>query len=137
MEQSTKNFLRWIALLPGAIIGGFLATFPLHWILYFTLAHGETISGVNTNPIEYTLSPFVIAVTFIIVGFEIAPSHKFKIAIVLSSLWIVSFITLFLFMSAQPQFGIRGAGSLAGALLGVFIAWKKSEHDPSVSNLSS
>jgi hypothetical protein len=26
-------FLRWIAVLPGAILAGLAATFPLHWIL--------------------------------------------------------------------------------------------------------
>jgi len=122
MQRSTKNLLRWIAVLPGAIFGGFLATFPLHWVLYFTLANGETISGVDIGPIEYTLYPFVIAITFVLVGSRIAPNHKFKTAIVLTCLWIASFIALFLFIpDSQVQFGIRGIGSLVGPLLGLAI----------------
>ncbi len=50
-----KYWLRWIAVFPGALLAGLLATFPLHWILYFTLANGGTISGVNIEPIEYAL----------------------------------------------------------------------------------
>lgn len=132
MQQSTKNLLRWVAILPGAMLGGFLATFPLHWVLYFTLANGEIISGVNIGPIEYTFYPFVIAITFVLIGSKIAPNHKFKTAVVLTCLWIASFIALFLFMpDSQTQFGIRGVGSLLGSLLGLFIVWKKFNHNPS------
>ena len=136
MKQSTKNLLRWIAVLPGAIIGGFLATFPLHWVLYFTLANGETISGVNISPIEYALYPFVIAVTFVLIGYKIAPNHKFKTSIVLACLWIASLIGLFLFMRGQAQFEIRTAGSLFGPLLGVAVSYfsKKSEAEQRVEN---
>jgi len=125
MKQHTKNLLRWIAVLPGSIICAVLATFPLHWVLYFSLAHGETISGVNINPIEYNLYPFVIASTFILVGQYIAPKYKFKTSIVLTSLWVFSFLII-LFFVPNMQFGIRGIGSLLGAFLGLFITWKKS-----------
>lgn len=132
MQQSTKNLLRWITVLPGAILGGFLASFPLHWILYFTLARGEIIFGVNIEPIEYTLYPFAIAITFILIGSKIAPNNKFKTSVVLTCLWMLSFLAIFLFFSdSQTQFGIRGIGSLLGSLLGLFIVWKKFKHGPS------
>lgn len=47
--------------------------FPLHWILCFTLDKEQVISGVNIVPIERMLTPFVIAITFVWIGFEIAP----------------------------------------------------------------
>ena len=31
-----KYWLRWLAVLPGALLGGILLCFPLHWILYRT-----------------------------------------------------------------------------------------------------
>jgi hypothetical protein len=31
--------LRWLAVLPGAVIEGFLLTFPLSWMLYNTLSN--------------------------------------------------------------------------------------------------
>jgi hypothetical protein len=128
MDKDFKYWLRWIAVLPGALIAGFLATFLLHWVLYFTLAHGETVSGVNIKPIEYNLSPFVIAITFILVGFEIAPVNKFKTSVALTIIWLLSFFGIFIFFTAlKPQFQIRSALSLLGAFLGLYIAWRKSK----------
>jgi hypothetical protein len=123
MDKDFKYWLRWIAVLPGALIAGFLATFILHWVLYFTLAHGETVSGVNIKPIEYNLFPFVIAITFILVGFEIAPINKFKTSVALTIIWLLSFFGIFIFFTAlKPQFQIRSALSLLGAFLGLYIA---------------
>ena len=128
MKKDFKYWLRWIAVLPGALIAGFLVTFPLHWVLYFTLAHGETISGVNIKPIEYNLSPFVIAITFILVGSEIAPVNKFKTSIALTVIWLLSFFGIFLFLNTlKPQFQLRSVLSLLGAFLGLYIAWRKSK----------
>jgi len=133
MKNSFTYWLRWVAVLPGALVAGFLATFPLHWVLYFTLADGEIISGVNIKPIEYTLYPFVIAITFILVGFEIAPANKFKTSVVLTAIWILSFLGVFIFFSAlKPQFELRSTLSLLGAFLGLYIAWRKSKSESNV-----
>jgi hypothetical protein len=119
MNPKIKIVLRWISILPVAVIGGFLATFPLHWILYFTLAHGETISGVNIKSVEYVITPFVIGITFILVGFKIAPKYKLKISALLAILWIVSFIGLSSLM--QTKLELRGILGLIGVLVGFFI----------------
>ena len=127
MKKSTKNILRWIGVLPGAIICGFLATFPLHWALYSTLADGSFISGVNIDPIEYALYPFVIAFTFIFAGFKIAPNYKFKTALILAVFWLALFATVFLIMpESEVELGIRSFGSLVGLCLGLYVVWKKS-----------
>ena len=47
MRRDIKYWVRWIAVFPGAIIAGILMTFPIHWILYFTLAKSQFITGVN------------------------------------------------------------------------------------------
>ena len=126
MKDSARIWLRWIFLLPGSLISGFLATFPLHWTLYFSLARGETISGVNIEPIERALSPFVIAIMFILVGYKIAPKYKFQACIALTLLWTTFFIGIFIFMSDQQvQLQGRGIGSLLGSFLGLYIAWRK------------
>src|SRR3989338_7065328 len=78
MNESVKNVLLWVGVLPGAIIGALLATFPLHWILYGTLVEGSIISGVDIEPIERFLSPFVVALTFILIGSYIAPNTNLK-----------------------------------------------------------
>jgi ABC-type sugar transport system permease subunit len=136
MNETTRNVLRWIFVLPGAAITGLLATFPLHWALYLGLAHGETISGVDINPIEYNLYPLVIAVTFVLAGYEIAPNHKFAVSIALTCTWIVSFVALSLLLPApQVQFGVRGVGSLFGSLLGLLIAWRRTAGSPENSSI--
>ncbi len=143
MNQKTRNILRWIAVLPGALVAGFLATFPLHLVLYFSLAHGETISGVNINPIEHLLYPSIIAITFVLTGFYIAPKYKFRTSLVLTILYIAFFIGIFIFASVftpelQPTFGLRGILSLSGSLLGLYVAWtwKKSEKLSTVNIIS-
>jgi hypothetical protein len=33
-QSGGRDFLRWCAVIPGGMLAGFLALFPLHWILY-------------------------------------------------------------------------------------------------------
>ncbi len=125
-------------MLPGAIFGAFLVTFPLHWILFFLFNGNETDigsskffvqlfgNGISYEYIEYSLSPFIIAVTFVLVGSYIAPKHKLKTSVVFTILYFTTFISLLLFLpNEQVEFGIRGVGALMGSLLGLLIAWKK------------
>lgn len=129
MNASTKSFLRWIAVLPGAVIAGLLATLPLHWILYFTLANGETISGVNIEPIEHAIYPFVIALAFILAGVAIAPSRKMEIAISLAVLYVIFALSAVIFgmiNGVEPSLEIRSIGPVIGLVLGLYIAWRKS-----------
>lgn len=128
-----KYWFRWIAVLPGAIIAGILATFPLHWILYFTFVNGEVISGVNIEPIEYLLYPFVISITFIFVGYKIAPKFKFKTAIILFVFYIVSWLTVSILSFLKGSIGginldfsFRTILALLGSFVGLFLA-KKSD----------
>ena len=90
MEKSTKNLFRWVALLPGALIAGILATFPLHWVLSLKSSYDGTFLGfIELSPevfitIERALSPFIIAIIFILVGAKIAPSNKLRTAVILA-----------------------------------------------------
>jgi len=128
MNDARYDWLRWVGVIPGSILDAFLSTFLLHWILYFTLANEETISGVNIEPIEFNLYPFVMAISFILIGFEIAPKYKFKTSLTLSALYVVIFIGLLVYMPSdmvvlQP----RSLFALLGVALGVYIAWRKSK----------
>src|SRR5437763_1507823 len=89
LSPMNRQILRWLAVLPGAILGAVLSTFPLHWLLYFTLANGETISGVDIRPIEYFLYPVVMSFAFVVTGSEIAPIKKFQTAIGLSIMYLL------------------------------------------------
>jgi hypothetical protein len=132
-------WLRWILVLPGAIIGGILATFPLHWILQLKSAFNGTLFGFIELPpnafttIEYYLYPFVIALAYVLGGEAIAPKHKFKTVIVLAVLYILFTLgTLFFINNSglQASFGLRSVGPVLGLLLGIYIARKNTKADP-------
>lgn len=136
MKKYFTYWLRWIAVLPGALIAGILSTFPLHWLLYFTFAKGETISGVNIRPIEYAIYPFVTAIVFILVGAEIAPMYKFRTAIALAILYIMSVIGVFFLGPKYGVYGIfeaRSIGPVIGLLLGLYIVRRKEKNLPPIS----
>ena len=80
------HWLRWIAVLPGALLGGILMVFPLHWILYNTLSN--FIEPYPELP-ERILTPFVVALGFVALGARIAPERKMEVAVVLFGLWMV------------------------------------------------
>ena len=136
MKLRVKNIFLWVSVLPGAILGGILTTFPLHWFLYGRLVSGSVISGVDIEPIERLLTPFVVALAYVLIGSHIAPSRKLKTAVVLVIIYLISFVSIFIFMSDKAAFGLRGAGALVGVCLGLLVAWKKYKNDSSVSSKS-
>src|SRR5687767_6432981 len=83
--DSFKHLLRWLCVVPGALAGGLLLTFPLHWILYSTLSN--FIEPYPALP-ERILSPFAVGAGFVWLGARIAPTRKIETAVVLVSLWM-------------------------------------------------
>lgn len=138
MNEKTRVVLRWIAVFPGALLAGFLSTFPLHWVLYLTFSHGGNILGFIELPhrvdipIEYTIFPCIVAITFVLTGFYIAPKYKLQTSIALTSLWIIAFFSLFIIApmiisEIQLKLELRGILSIFGALFGLYVAWEESK----------
>lgn len=139
-QKGLKYWLRWILVLPGGLVVGFLATFPLHWILQLLFAlHGKgeevdigtpgffiDLFKLNANTIEYLLYPAVIAVTFIVVGYKIAPRYKFKTALVLFGVYVTAWLAGNFFVSFKGdinmQIPLRAIVALLGAGLGLYEA---------------
>jgi hypothetical protein len=84
--SSFKFWLRWLAVVPGALLGGIALTFPLHWVLYNTLTN--FIDPYPELP-ERVLSPLAIAAGIVWLGARIAPARKVETALVLFGLWMV------------------------------------------------
>jgi len=129
-------WFQWIIMLPGALIAGILSTFPLHWLLYFAFANNGTILGIVELPpganisIEYALYPLIIALVFVLAGFEIAPSNNFKVAILLVVLYILFAISMYFLVmksGAEIYFQMRSLGSVIGLLIGLYIIKEKKE----------
>jgi len=140
--HSSKKWLRWVAVLPGALGFGFLATFPLHWILYLKASGNWAILGFIELPatswtsVEEAVYPFVIAIVYIMVGAWIAPTHKIKTSIVLAVLYVIFAVSIVLWgvsSGLQVSVGARIIGPIAGLLLGVYLVWQRHKQDPTVS----
>lgn len=89
MISTIKYWFNWVAVLPISIIAAVLITFPIHWILYFTLTGGP-IPFITPYPElpERIIQPFFSAAVFVRVASLIAPKFKFITAIIFSTLWI-------------------------------------------------
>src|SRR3989344_7756863 len=139
-----QNWIRWVVVLPGALLAGFLATFPLHWILYLVFAHNGTLFGFielpprADIPIEYFMYPFVIAIVFVFTGYRIAPAHKLKVA---SILFVVYFISWIIASIIALEGSIKGvsfifSGRTIFALVGAGLGWYLAKKDSNKERLT-
>ena len=125
-RSKATGILRWIAVLPGGVLAGFLVLFPLHWVLYFTLVRGEMIQmpAEDMAPIERFLSPILSSIFFVFAGALIAPRRQVLVSYVLFSFSLFARIVVLLVAVAQQLdidlsvYGILKLllSSLAGAL---------------------
>lgn len=132
MSKGVSYWLRWVALLPGAIIAGMLALLPLHWVLYSFFS-----SFVEPYPEfpERILTPFAIAGIFVWSGSRIAPEFKFETAIILFGIWLFVVGGFFFltfsgseWMGRSLRFQAGGLGlimGIVGALLALYIVRKE------------
>ena len=105
--------LRWLAVIPGAFFAGVLATFPLHFALYYTLT--EFIDPYPQLP-ERILTPAAIAGTIVWAGAKIAPTRKLETAIVLFGLWTLLIGGLLAIALFHVKIGDRFVGLDYGGL---------------------
>jgi len=140
MENQGENpveWLQWIAVLPGALLASFLVTFPLHWLLYLKFADGGTLFGFVELPsgaseaIERAIYPFVIAITFILTGYKIAPAHKFRTSVALGVLYAITFGAVAIIQPHGRHLEARSLLAFVGMLMGVYWAWRQSKLEQS------
>ena len=133
MNRDFRYWLRWVAVIPGAVLAGTLATFPLHWVLYLTLS--EFIEPYPALP-ERVLTPLVVGAIFISAGSEIAPQYEFETAVGLFGLWMAllgGFVFLVLsggtLMGRAPFLYAGWLGpvmALIGGLMGLYLVRRES-----------
>lgn len=132
MNKTVRIVLRWIAVLPSAILAAILATFILHYVLYTTLTN--FITPYPEFP-ERALIPFVVSITFIWSGFQVAPTHKLATAfflflalLLLTGSFIISVLSGGKWFGRDLYFqagGIPLILGIAGAFVGLLLTWKK------------
>jgi uncharacterized membrane protein len=128
MTDKYKQKLKWLLVIPSAILGVLVGNFILHWVLYVTLSN--FVEPYPEYP-ERLLMPFASALGFVLIGAYVAPSKKIKVAKVLSGIWILITL-LFVFLAFTGEYFIilddgllRPLGGIIGSLVGLFIIKKK------------
>jgi len=125
-------WIRWLAVLPGALIAGALAIFLLHWILYATLSN--FVEPYPELP-ERALTPFAIAAVFVWSGSRIAPDYKVEAAVLLFGLWM-ALLGGFVFLTlsgttwmGRPMYfqggGVAPIMAAVGAFTGLYVVRKE------------
>jgi hypothetical protein len=132
------NIIRWLAVLPGAVVCAVLSVFLLHLVLYQTLTGSGIVEPYPEAP-ERLLGPLVLALAFVWGGARIAPFRKVETAVVL-------FGALLLLIGASVALGLTGgrignaqyylrlggfplAGSVVGAFIGLYLAYRETSAD--------
>ena len=128
-------WLRWLAVLPASALAGFLATIPLHFILYQTLTGSGIVEPYPELP-ERLLTPFAVCLGFIWSGSKIAPVYKFETAVALFGMAMIAlggfvFLALFGERWMGSRIFLRGYGlgpllAVAGAVTALCLARRES-----------
>lgn len=132
MDKGINYWLRWLAVLPGALIAGLLSTFLLRFVLFQTLTN--FIEPYPEFP-ERALTPFAISLTFIWIGCEIAPEYKLKTGISLLTLWLL-LSAYFIFLTFTGDSwngnelffqagGVSPIMGIVGSFVGLYIVKRK------------
>ena len=96
--------LRWIGVLPGALVSVVLVTFPMHWVVmliqifggagydsFITIDDKNLLAAIPPEILERFGYAFFAPLVMVIIGAKIAPRFKFRIGIALAVLWSVFF----------------------------------------------
>ena len=129
MNQSIKNILRWIVVIPTAIIVAILILFPIHWVVYFSDFAGTWIGEILkhigykdiNNNVERLLDALFVGGTFVYVGAKMAPNHHFKTAIVLSTVPILIFVYLLFLINSHQGYRLDETVWSMGIKIGLVI----------------
>ena len=132
-QRDLSYWLRWLAVLPGGLLGGLLLLFPLRLALVNTLR--GWVDPYPEMP-ERLLTPFVIAAGFIWLGARIAPDRKAETAVALFGLWLfVAGATVALSLSnanvGGRSFYMHGGGiapilGVVGSVVGLLAARREA-----------
>jgi len=114
--------MRWIAVLPGAILCAILALFPIHWavmlIKHFwthvdsdgTITYYNPLAALPAEVLEYFANAFFTPFIIISVGARIAPKFKFQAAIALAVLMGVAYGVVSTFVTSDITSGLYTVG---------------------------
>jgi len=137
VAKDVRYWLRWLAVLPGAVLAGLLAGFPLHWILYSSLRNDTIFIDPYPELPERLLLPFVVNGVFIWVASRIAPQYKVLTSVILFALFMfleggVFFLTISGHKVAGHKLYLLGGGigpvmAILGGVAGLYFAHRGAQ----------
>lgn len=133
--------LRWLLVIPAALLAALLSRFPLHFVLYQTLS--SIIEPYPEAP-ERILAPFVSTLSFVWVGAKIAPKYQtetavglFGLCLLLVGAGIALALTNFHAGNTAVSLQFKGLpvgmgllGSIAGVIL---VRWQQKKSTPPIN----
>jgi len=85
------RLIRWICVLPGALLAALLISFPIHWLALRFDAKG-LLPGISWQQFERLGYALILPYVMIIAGAYIAPRYKARASLVLAA--IVGFLAI-------------------------------------------
>lgn len=152
MSKSVQT-LRWLAVLPGAILCVFIVAFPIHWVVMF-IQHFHSdellvsidgklpLAAIPPEMLERLGYAFFTPFVMIVSGAYIAPKFKFQTGIALAVLWGMGFGASMVYVISKNQYSGRDwlvlaitcALGIAGVSLGLLRVYKKGDDGLSIES---
>ena len=140
--MNIKSILRWIALLPAAVVGALVAYNLSKWMqqaMENFYVGSLTIFGINVSRlfIELVASAFM-GIAFVYIGAFVAPKYKRVVAIVFAVIMaIIALVSLYFAFFVNPtsnlqdniMYVIANIAVIGGAIGAVTVWWEKTEEE--------
>jgi hypothetical protein len=149
--MTTQLVLRWIGIIPGALLCAFLADFPIHWAVMLvgylgtehdnnSIVYTDPIAAIPPEVLELFGNAFFTPFVIISVGARIAPRHKFHTGIALAIILGVIYGVVSTWVARDISEGVYTAGRwirlgitillcISGLIAGLYVARRQ---DPTI-----
>ena len=134
------NAVRWVLVLPAAILGGILLLFPLHWIIMASCSSPDStvqLGNESKEGLERALTGLVAPFGFVYCGALTAPAFRRISAIALAVLLAVAAIGARVIGSEylpEPWHWLPLLMNVLGIGGGVLAIFLRDEDRPAISN---
>ena len=90
--------LRWICVIPGAMVCGLLVAFPIHWLV---LVPSDSCITIPPETLERFLQAILGPLAVVWGGAKIAPYYRFRTGIVLTVIFVIWLIVALIFAASR------------------------------------
>jgi hypothetical protein len=112
--------LRWICVLPGALLAAFLVAFPVHWVVmliqlrhrffgtpddsFISTTDGRSgLAAIPPEVLERLGMAFFAPFALVAVGALIAPRYRFRTAVALTVIFVIGLSLAYIYVASSPK----------------------------------